>query len=71
MNRSLSDVSHCFRSRESILMFIGSEPLVEALALADSGTLFSSVTLMDSAFLTDSSLSFQGSSSVLFITEDI
>lgn len=52
-------------------MFIGSEPLVEALALADSGTLFSSVTLMDSAFLTDSSLSFQGSSSVLFITEDI
>lgn len=71
MNRSLSDVSHCFRFRESILMFIGSEPLVEALALADSGTLFSSVTLMDSAFLTDSSLSFQGSSSVLFITEDI
>lgn len=71
MNRSLSDVSHCFRSCESILMFIGSEPLVEALALADSGTLFSSVTLMDSAFLTDSSLSFQGSSSVLFITEDI
>lgn len=52
-------------------MFIGSEPLVEALALADAGTLFSSVTLMDSAFLTDSSLSFQGSSSVLFITEDI
>lgn len=52
VNRSLPTVTHCFMSPESALMCAGSECLVEAVALADSSTSFSSVTLTDSAFLT-------------------
>lgn len=52
MNRSLPTVTHCVMWPESALMCAGSEPLVEALALADSSTSFSSVILTDGAFLT-------------------